>query len=83
MIAEQIAQTMEQMVAKETPALVCYSLDYILRCSDKNARTGVRSVNYSVIGEVFMELLREQMISETLYMHNSTYFCSCDAADKV
>lgn len=83
MIAAQVKRATKQIVAKEITTLVEESLDDILQCAYENARSGVRSVVYNVVEQVVFDLIRQDVIGETLDKHISAYLDTENAADKV
>lgn len=74
---------MEQLVAKESTALVENSLHDILHWVYKEARTGVQSVVYNVVDEILFDLLREDVTDWTLHKHITKYFDTRDPNSKV
>lgn len=82
-IALQIPLTTEQMVVKEISAVLAESPVEIPQCLWNNARNAVRSVIYDVVDQVLLNLLRRDVISESLYSHICTYFTSNNVTEKL
>lgn len=70
------------MISKEAPALVAESLVNILPCAYENTRIGVCSVIYNFVEPVLLDLLRRDVIDETLNRNSSTSLNSDNAAGK-
>lgn len=66
MITREVKYAVKQLVTTKLSTMVEESLDDIMRTSLRNAQTSILSVVYNVVEKVILELVRNNVIRETL-----------------
>lgn len=82
-ISNEAQAPIKQLVTDELAMLVEGSLDDIPCTSYCNAQSGIRSVVYRVLEQVMLDLLRKDVIEETMDAHIAKVLNTYAAADEI
>lgn len=80
-IAREVRSAVSDLVTTELATVLEESLENILRESFHNWQSGIRSVVYNVLEQVILDLLRKDVIGETLEAHIGKVFDTDEAAE--
>lgn len=83
LVATEVKSSVKDLIANELSTMIKESLDKKLRKSLHNAQNGILSVMHSVVEQVMLNLLRKDVIEDTLEAHIPKVFDTYAAADRL